>query len=95
MEKVLYAIDELTGLISAVAILRPSKSILDLTLKSVKKKWKDKAFAAGVKRDVIEEGCRSLGMELDALIDETIKGMQDVAESIGLKGEVPAGGEAN
>jgi len=87
MEKVLYTIDELTGLISAVAILRPSRSILDLTVKSVKKKWKDKAFAAGVKRDVIEEGCRSLGMDLDSVIDETIKGMRDAAESIGLKGE--------
>jgi putative nucleotidyltransferase with HDIG domain len=84
---VLYTIDELTGLISAVAILRPSKSILDLTLKSVKKKWKDRAFAAGVKRDVIEEGCTSLGMDLDAVIDETIKGMREAAESIGLKGE--------
>jgi predicted hydrolase (HD superfamily) len=87
MEKVLYTIDELTGLISAVAILRPSKSILDLTVKSVKKKWKDKAFAAGVKRDMIEGGCRSLGMDLDSVIDETIKGMRDAAESIGLKGE--------
>lgn len=92
MEKVLYAIDELTGLISAVAILRPSKSILDLTVKSVKKKWKDRAFAAGVKREVIEEGCSSLGMDLDVVIEETIKGMREVAESIGLKGEVQAGG---
>jgi len=95
MEKVLYTIDELTGLISAVAILRPSKSILDLTVKSVKKKWKDRAFAAGVKRDVIEEGCRSLGMDLDAVIDETIKGMREAAESIGLKGEALPGGDAN
>ncbi len=91
MEKVLYTIDELTGLISAVAILRPSKSILDLTAKSVKKKWKDKAFAAGVNRGVIEEGARSLGMELEVVITETIGGMQKVAESIGLKGE-PAEG---
>ena len=87
MEKALYAVDELTGLISAVAILRPSKSVLDLTAKSVKKKWKDKAFAAGVNRAVIEEGAKSLGMELDVLIAETIRGMQDVAEEIGLKGE--------
>jgi len=86
MEKVLYTVDELTGLISAVAILRPSKSILDLTVKSVKKKWKDRAFAAGVKREVIEEGCRSLGMELDVVIEETIKGMAEVADAIGLKG---------
>ena len=88
MEKVLYTIDELTGLITAVAILRPSKSILDLTVKSVKKKWKDKAFAAGVNRGVIEEGARSLGMELDVVIAGTIRGMQNVAESIGLKGEM-------
>ncbi len=88
MERVLYTIDELTGLITAVAILRPSKSILDLTVKSVRKKWKDKAFAAGVNRGVIEEGARSLGMELDAVIAGTIRGMQNVAESIGLKGEV-------
>ncbi|MGD0232317.1 MAG: HD domain-containing protein [Syntrophorhabdales bacterium] len=87
MEKVLYTIDELTGLISAVAILRPSKSILDLTVKSVRKKWKDKAFAAGVNRVIIEEGAKSLGMELDVIIAETIRGMQNVAESIGLKGE--------
>jgi predicted hydrolase (HD superfamily) len=91
MKKVLYTIDELTGLISAVAILRPSRSVLDLTTKSVKKKWKDKAFAAGVKRDIIEEGARSLGIELDAVIAETIRGMQKVSEEIGLKGEISAG----
>jgi putative nucleotidyltransferase with HDIG domain len=88
MEKVLYTIDELTGLISAVVLLRPSRSVLDLTPKSVKKKWKDKAFAAGVKREVIEEGARSLGMEMDVVIAETIRGMQNVAEAIGLKGEI-------
>jgi putative nucleotidyltransferase with HDIG domain len=88
MEKVLYTIDELTGLITAVAILRPSKSVLDLTAKSVRKKWKDKAFAAGVNRRVIEEGALSLGMDLDAIIAETIKGMQKVAETIGLRGEI-------
>jgi putative nucleotidyltransferase with HDIG domain len=91
MEKILYTVDELTGLISAVAILRPSKSILDLTTKSVKKKWKDKAFAAGVNRGVIEEGAKSLGMELDVIITETIRGMQKVAGNIGLTGA--AGGE--
>jgi putative nucleotidyltransferase with HDIG domain len=90
MEKVLYTIDELTGLISAVAILRPSKSILDLSVKSIRKKWKDKAFAAGVNRGIIEEGAKSLGMELDIIIAETIRGMQNVAESIGLKGELRA-----
>jgi predicted hydrolase (HD superfamily) len=93
MEKALYTVDELTGLISAVAILRPSKSILDLSVKSVKKKWKDKAFAAGVNRGIIEEGAKILGMELDVIIAETIRGMQNVAESIGLKGEPRANSE--
>jgi putative nucleotidyltransferase with HDIG domain len=88
MEKVLYTIDELTGLISAVAILRPSKSVLDLTVKSVKKKWKDKAFAAGVNRGIIEDGAKNVGLELDIIIAETIRGMQKVAEDIGLKGEI-------
>jgi len=88
MEKVLYTIDELTGLITATALLRPNKSILDMTAKSVKKKWKQKGFAAGVNREVIEEGAKSLGVELDFIIEETIKGMQKIAESIGLKGEV-------
>ncbi|NYE58602.1 HDIG domain-containing metalloprotein [Carboxydothermus ferrireducens] len=88
MEKVLYAIDELTGLITATALMRPSKSILDLEVKSVKKKWKQKGFAAGVNREVIEEGAKMLGMELDKLIEETIKGMRKVADVIGLKGEV-------
>lgn len=88
MEKILFTIDELTGLIAATALLRPSKSILDLELKSVKKKWKQKSFAAGVNREVIEQGAKMLGMELDYIIGETIKGMQNVAESIGLKGEI-------
>ena len=88
MEKVLYTIDELTGLIAATAIMRPSKSILDMEVKSVKKKWKQKSFAAGVNREVIEEGAAMLGMELDQVIEETIKGMQKVAEEIGLKGNI-------
>ena len=88
MEKVLYTIDELTGLIAATAIMRPSKSILDMEVKSVKKKWKQKGFAAGVNREVIEEGAGLLGMELDKVIEETIKGMQQVAEEIGLKGNI-------
>ncbi|AFM41200.1 putative domain HDIG-containing protein [Desulfosporosinus acidiphilus SJ4] len=88
MEKVLYTIDELTGLIAATALLRPSKSILDLEVKSVKKKWKQKSFAAGVNREVIEQGANMLSMELDYIIGETIKGMQSVAESIGLKGQL-------
>jgi len=86
MEKVLYTIDELTGLIAATVLVRPSKSILDMKVKSIKKKWKDKAFAAGVNRELIEEGARKLGMELDKVIEETIKGMQKVAQDIGLQG---------
>lgn len=88
MEKVLYTTDELTGLIAATALMRPSKSILDTEVKSVKKKWKQKGFAAGVNREVIEEGANMLGMALDAIIEETIKGMQKVAEDIGLKGDL-------
>lgn len=88
MEKVLYAIDELTGLITAVALLRPSRSVLDLEPKSVKKKWKDKAFAAGVDRSIIEKGIEMLGMERDDVIRETILAMRKVAEEIGLKGEL-------
>jgi len=88
LEKVLYATDELTGLIAATVLLRPSKSIMDLKVSSVKKKWKQKSFAAGVNRDVIEEGAKMLGIELDVLIENTIKGMQTVAEEIGLKGEL-------
>lgn len=88
MEKVLYTIDELTGLINATALMRPSKSILDMEVKSVKKKWKQKGFAAGVNREVIEKGAEMLSMPLDDIIDETIKGMQKVAEEIGLKGEI-------
>ena len=88
MEKILFTIDELTGLIAATALLRPSKSILDLELKSVKKKWKQKSFAAGVNREVIEQGAKMLDMDLDHIIGETIIGMQKVAERIGLKGEL-------
>lgn len=88
MEKVIYTIDELTGLVYATALMRPSKSILDLNVKSVKKKWKQKSFAAGVNRDVISKGVEMLGMELNEVIDETIKGMQNVAEKIGLKGNI-------
>lgn len=88
MEKILYTIDELTGLITATALMRPSRSILDLETKSVKKKWKQKSFAAGVNREVIEEGAGELSMDLDSVICETIKGMQSVAEEIGLKGNL-------
>ncbi|SCH75025.1 MULTISPECIES: HDIG domain-containing metalloprotein [unclassified Romboutsia] len=88
MEKVLYTIDELTGLISATAIMRPSKSIMDLELKSVKKKFKSKGFAEGVNREVIKNGAEMLGMSLDDVINNSILGMREVAEDIGLKGEL-------
>jgi len=86
LEKFLYAIDELTGLVVTTALIRPSKSVLDVRVKSVKNKWKDKRFAAGVDRSVIEKGAEMLQVTLDELIDDTIKGMQEVAEAIGLKG---------
>jgi len=88
MEKVLYAIDELTGLVVTTALVRPSKSVMDLKPKSVKKKWKDKRFAAGVDRSIIENGAEMLGMDIPELITDTIAGMQIVAEEIGLKGSV-------
>lgn len=76
IEKVLFAIDELSGLIGAVAIMRPSKSVMDLELKSVKKKYKDKKFAAGCSRDVIEQGAANLGWTVDELIEKTILAMR-------------------
>jgi len=88
LEKVLYAIDELTGLVVTTALVRPSKSVMDLKAKSVKKKWKDKRFAAGVDRSIIEKGAKMLDMDLTELITDTIMGMRDVAEEIGLKGAV-------
>jgi putative nucleotidyltransferase with HDIG domain len=84
MEKVLYTIDELTGLITATVLMRPDKKMEGLEVKSVKKKWKQKSFAAGVNRQVIEEGAAMLGLELDEIIAETIKGMQSAAQDIGL-----------
>ncbi len=86
LEKTLFTIDELTGLITASALVRPSKSILDLKVKSVKKKWKVKAFSAGVDRDVIIRGAEMLEMELPQVIEWSIMGMRTVAEAIGLKG---------
>lgn len=86
LEKVLYAIDELTGLVVTTALIRPSKSVLDVKTKSVKKKWKDKRFAAGVDRSIIEKGAQMLGVEITELITDTIMGMREVAEEIGLKG---------
>ena len=82
MEKVLYACDELTGLIGAAALLRPSKSVSDMELRSLKKKFKDKKFAAGCSRDVIEQGAALLGWELDELLEKTLRAMQDTESGI-------------
>ena len=88
LEKVLYTIDELTGLVVTTALVRPSKSVLDVQTKSVKKKWKDRRFAAGVDRSIIEKGAEMLAMELPDVISDTIMGMREVAEEIGLKGNI-------
>jgi len=86
MEKVLFAVDELTGFLAACAYVRPTKSVLDLEVKSVKKKWKAAGFAAGVSREVVEKGAAMLGITLDELIDQTIQALRPVAEDVGLKG---------
>ena len=78
MEKILYATDELTGLIGAAALMRPSKSTLDMEVSSVKKKFKDKRFAAGCSREVITEGAKLLGWDLDRLINETLEAMKEI-----------------
>jgi putative nucleotidyltransferase with HDIG domain len=83
LEKVLFAVDELTGLIMAVALVRPSRSLSDLEVRSVMKKWKDKTFAAGVDRSVIEKGTSMLGLDLNEVINRTIKGMREVGTRIG------------
>jgi predicted hydrolase (HD superfamily) len=89
LEKTIYAIDELTGLVATSALVRPSRSILDMESRSVRKKWSDKRFAAGVDRSVIEKGAAMLGVSLDDLIMDCIMGMRSVAEEIGLKGSFP------
>ena len=86
LEKTIYAVDELTGLVTTSALVRPSKSVLDMEVKSVRKKWNDKRFAAGVDRSVIEKGAAMLGITLDDLINDCIMGMREVADQIGLKG---------
>lgn len=88
LEKYLYTVDELTGLINALCLMRPSKSVLDLELKSLKKKFKDKSFAAGVNRETIRNGCEMLGLELDYVLQETIEGMKSKAADLGLKGSL-------
>ena len=87
LEKTIYAIDELTGLVATSALVRPSKSILDMEARSVRKKWNDKRFAAGVDRSVIEKGAAMLGVSLDELITDCITGMREVADKIGLGGK--------
>lgn len=82
MEKILFACDELTGLIGAAALMRPSKSVKDMELKSLKKKYKDKKFAAGCSRDVIERGAEMLGWEMDTLLDKALAAMRDCEDSI-------------
>lgn len=88
LEKTLYAIDELTGLVSANALIRPSKSVMDMTVKSVKKKWKTPTFAAGVDRTIIQKGADMLGVDVSELIEDTIMGMREVADAIGLRGDI-------
>ena len=88
LEKTIFAMDELTGLVATSALVRPSKSVLDMEARSVKKKWSDKRFAAGVDRSVIEKGAEMLGVTLDDMITDCIMGMRTVADEIGLKGTV-------
>ncbi len=90
MDRALFAVDELTGLITACALVRPSKSLHDLTAKSVKGKWKDKAFAAGVDRSDIELGARELGVELTEHITVVIEAMRSIAGELGLNGAAAA-----
>ncbi len=87
LEKTLFAIDELTGLITANAMVRPSGSVMDMSVKSVMKKWKTPSFAAGVDREIIQKGADMLGVELAELIEDTINGMREVAAAIGLQGD--------
>ena len=86
MEKTLFAVDELTGLVTACALVRPTKSVMDLEARSVMKKWKQKQFAAGVNREVIRKGADLLGVELTALIDDVILALRAAAGPLGLAG---------
>jgi predicted hydrolase (HD superfamily) len=88
LEKTIFAIDELTGLVATSALVRPTKSVLDMEVRSVRKKWNDKKFAAGVDRSVIEKGAEMLGVSVDDLINDCIMGMRHVAGEIGLKGTI-------
>lgn len=89
LEKTIFAMDELTGLVTTSALVRPSRSVMDMEARSVKKKWNDKRFAAGVDRSVIEKGAQMLGVSLDELITDCIMGMREVAEEIGLPPQPP------
>jgi len=89
MEKALFACDEITGLITAVALVRPSRSLDDLKPKSVKKKWKDKSFAAGANREEIEQGAAELGVDLWEHVANVIKAMNLISEDLGLAGSTP------
>jgi len=91
LKKALFAVDELTGLIVAVALVRPSRDIRDVRVKSVRKKWRDKAFAAGVNRQEIEEGAADLGIELPEHISIVLEAMKGIAEELGLTGPPGAG----
>lgn len=91
MEKALFACDEVTGLITAVALVRPSRSLYDLTSSSVKKKWKDKAFAAGANRDEIAAAALEFGVDLWQHVDEVILAMRTIAPELGLEGNLPPG----
>ena len=90
MEKALYACDEITGLIVAVALVRPSKSLHDLKIKSVKKKWKDRSFAAGANREEISGAAEEFGVPLWEHVDNVIQAMRVIAPQLGLEGELPA-----
>ena len=89
LERTIYAVDELTGLVATSALVRPSKSVMDMEARSVRKKWNDKKFAAGIDRFVIEKGAEMLGVNLDELITDCIMGMRSVAKEIGLQGITP------
>jgi putative nucleotidyltransferase with HDIG domain len=91
MEKALYACDEITGLVTAVALVRPSRSLYDLEASSVKKKWKDRAFAAGANREEIAKASQEFGVELWEHVGNVILAMRSIAPELGLVGQIPAG----
>ncbi len=88
MEKTLYTVDELTGLVNAAVLMRPDKSVMNLEVKSLKKKFKSKSFAAGVDREIIKKGCEMLNLELSDVMEDVILGMRASAEELGLAGEI-------